>query len=718
MKSHEKRTAGKSPERSQAADSPNNKQPDGAEKGPGALKHWRYLPACLLIAATLLAYLPVWRAGFIWDDDAYVTQNTKLHSLEGLRQIWAGATQQYYPLVYTSFWLEYHFWQLHPLGFHVVNVLLHAAAAVLFARILLRLQIPWAWTAAFLFALHPVCVESVAWITERKNVLSAVFYFAAAVAWLRFNDPATVDSAKRSRWRWYILALILYLAALLSKTVTCSLPVALLLVQWWKTGRLDRAIFLRLAPFFIIGAGLGLVTVWWEKHHVGAQGELWSFTFLDRCLIAGRAFWFYIAKLIWPSRLAFAYPRWPINTAVWWQWLFPLAALALVAGTCLMRRRIGRGPLTAVLFFGVTLMPALGFFDVYPMRFSFVADHFQYLACPGVLVLCAAVLHRFPRIAAGAVAVTLGVLTWQQCAGYRDVETLWRDSLARYPNSILAQSNLGGYLLEHGKTDEAIVHLQKALELDPDAVELNYNLGNAFAKKGRFEDAVVHLQKVVALQPRFLDAVYNLGNAYLQTGRLESASVCFAKALVIQPDDVMARNNLGSVLVLLGRFDHAIVCLEDGLRLHPDDARLHDNLGIALLRKGRIDEAISHFQKALQLRPDFRAANQDLGRAAWILATSPDASVRNGTRAMELARRVNQVSGGTDPVHLAIFAAACAEAGKFPEALAVAQQSLELAERANNKSLVESLRQQIELYQAGRPFHEAAVPSTKESVQP
>jgi hypothetical protein len=387
----------------------------------------------LIVLLVFLAYLPALRGGFIWDDDAYVTHNPTLHDLGGLQRIWfeLGAVPQYYPMVHTTFWLEYHLWGLHPVGYHLINVLLHAAAAIFLWQVLLRLRIRGAWLAAVLFALHPVCVESVAWITERKNVLSAVFYFTAALAFLRFVALEEPDGPNRLRWYWYLGALVLFMAALLSKTVTCTLPAALLLVCWWKKGRVQRGEILPLLPFFALGVGLGLITAWMEKFHVGAQGAEWSLTFADRCLIAGRALWFYAGRLVWPAHLTFIYPRWKIEPEVWWQWLFPVAAVGVVAGLWLARRRIGKGPLVAVLFFAGTLGPALGFVNVYPMRFSFVADHFQYLASVGLITLCAVGLARMPRVMPATLVVLLGALTWQQAGIYRNLETLWRDTLAR-----------------------------------------------------------------------------------------------------------------------------------------------------------------------------------------------------------------------------------------------------------------------------------------------
>src|SRR5688572_21356693 len=311
----------------------------------------------VLLAMTLIAYLPAFRAGFIWDDPDYVVNNATLRSLDGLRQIWfvPRATPQYYPLVHTSFWIEYQLWGLNPSGYHAVNVLLHALASILLWRVLKLLEVPGAWLAAGIFALHPVHVESVAWVTERKNVLSGVFYLASALAFLHFEETAE----PRRRWRFYAMSLLLFVVALLSKTVTASLPAAILLVAWWKRGRVTWRDLMPLIPFFVTGVALALRTAQFEREHVGASGAEFDFTWAERILIAGRAAWFYAWKLIAPVNLSFIYPRWTIDDRAAAQYAFPIAAIALVMTLALLRRRIGLGALVAVLFFGGTLVPAL-----------------------------------------------------------------------------------------------------------------------------------------------------------------------------------------------------------------------------------------------------------------------------------------------------------------------------------------------------------------------
>lgn len=337
----------------------------------------------ILVVLTCIAYIPAMRAGFIWDDDNYVTQNRMLRSTAGLWSIWTDprSTPQYYPLVHTTYWCEFQAWGLWPPGYHLVNILLHASNAVLIWLILRKLEVPAPWMAAAVFALHPVHVESVAWITERKNVLSGFFSLAATIAFLQFAESSyDRRSCNSQRWGYYVLTLVLFVAALLSKTVAVTLPAALLLITCWRKGRISVENLLHLLPMFGIAVPFALLTIWLERYHVGATGADWQLTLIERGLIAGRAFWFYAGKLIWPHPLIFIYPRWQISGSMWWQHLYPLSAVGVIILLAVRRKQIGSGPLVAVLLFAGILFPALGFFNTFPMRYSFVADHFQYIA--------------------------------------------------------------------------------------------------------------------------------------------------------------------------------------------------------------------------------------------------------------------------------------------------------------------------------------------------
>jgi tetratricopeptide (TPR) repeat protein len=531
------------------------------------------------------------------------------------------------------------------------------------------------------------------------------------------------------------------MAALLSKTVTCSLPAALLLVCWWKKGRLRQNDIMPLLPFFATGVALGLLTAWMEKHHVGAQGAEWSLTFADRCLIAGRALWFYAGKLVWPAHLTFIYPRWVIEPAGWWQWLFPVATIGVVAGLWLARRRIGKGPLVAVLFFAGTLGPALGFVNVYPMRYSFVADHFQYLAGVGLITLCAAGLARIPRVIPATLVVLLGALTWQQAGIYRNPETLWRDTLAKNPDCWMAHNNLGHLLSNQGHIEEAMEHYHKAIQIDPNSYETLGNLGNTLATLGRFDEAIKNYRKFIQINPNDAAALNNLALALVAQGRFDEAIENYYKAIQINPDYPDAQYNLGIALAAKGRSDEAIENYRNAIQINPNNCEALDNLGMVLTARGQFDEAIGDFRQAIQInsdRPDtfyhlgmtlgqlgrtreamaqYREAlrlNPNLAGAlnnlAWVLAASPDAELRNGAEAVRLAERACELTHYGEPLFIGTLAAAYAEAGRFPEAVTTAEKAEQIATIAGSKTLAEKNRQLLELYRAGKPYHEPPPP--------
>ena len=661
-----------------------------------------------LVALTIMAYQPVWHAGMIWDDDAHVTAPA-LRSLHGLARIWThlGATQQYYPLIHSVFWVEHRLWGDATAAYHWVNILLHASSALLLVKVLRRLNMPGAWLAAALFALHPVEVESVAWISELKNTLSGVFYLSAALAYLGFDGTRST--------RNYVIALGLFLLGLLSKTVIASLPAALLVLFWWQRGKLSwKQDVLPLIPFFGAGLGAGLLTAWVERKFIGAEGSEFHFSMIERCLIAGRAIWFYLGKLVWPADLAFVYPRWHVNPGAWWQFLFPAAALLLL-GVLIWRR--WRGPLAGLLFFVGTLFPALGFFNVYPFRYSFVADHFQYLASLGPLTLFAAGLTAMPGLLwkrkpflepllCAALFLVLGTLTWRQCRMYANAETLWQTTLRLNPDSWQAHMGQGHTFLEEGQIDQAILEFRQAVAIQPDFAQPHYALGFTLLQKGRLDEAIVELHTTAKLHPDDDQVHYNLAIALRQKGQMDQAILEFQKAVAIRPDFAEAQNNLGRCLLQQGRVDESIVPLRKALEIRPDYAEAHYNLGNALLQKGQVDEAGLQFQKLLALQPESVPAQESLAGVAWRLATSPNSSLRNGTKALELALQSNAHTGSSNPMMTATVAAAYAEAGHFDQAVATARRALQLAARQNNTASVQAIQAQLDCYQAGSPFRD------------
>ncbi len=568
-----------------------------------------------LVLAVLAAYIPALQAGFVWNDDTYLTENRTLDGIEGLRRIWTEpkANEQYYPMVFTSFWVEKRLWSLRPFGYHLVNVLLHAGSALLLWRLLVRLGLRGAWFAAALFALHPLSVESVAWITERKNTLSLLLSLLAIHAWLSF--PRRAESRRTGEEKeargavggavvldaGVLLCPLLRWSHLraLREDDGCVVPAVLVVLAWWRQGRVAPRDVRPLLPLFAIGAFLALQTAWLERTMVQASGREWEIGLAGRALLAGQTTLFYAGKLVFPARLAFIYERWNVDPRDPAQWLGTACVLGLVAAACLLLRRVGRGPLASLLIFLGVLVPAMGFFNVYAMRYSWVADHFAYQAV-AVFAACAvcgaasfiAPLGAGPRRTAAALAIAvLAVLGWRteaQSRSYRSAETLWRDTLERSPSCFMCETNYGNWLVENGRDTEAVPHFERSLSLKPDNVP----------------------------------ALLNLARIEEQGGRLDAATDHLRAALRVAPGDTTVLINLGTVCTKSGRIDEAIASYEEALRLDAPGSHIaHNGLGAALMQRGRVAEAIEQFREALRLAPDYAFARANLERALSIPAT-------------------------------------------------------------------------------------------------
>jgi tetratricopeptide (TPR) repeat protein len=531
--------------------------------------------------------------------------------------------------------VEHRIWGDAVLGYHLVNVALHALGACLVVRIVRRLSLPGALLAGFVFALHPVCVEAVAWISEQKSTLSGVFYLAAALTYLHFDQ-----TRRKSR---YFVAFGLFLLALMSKTVTATLPAALLVVFWWQRGRIEwKRDVLPLVPWFAVGSSAGLFTAWVESNPrlIGAEGAHYALTLPDRLLLAGRVPWFYASKAFWPSNLMFLYPRWRIDAGQWWQYLFPLGIAAVAVAFGLLARKI-RGPLAGFLFFVGTLFPVLGFLNVYPFRYSYVADHFQYLAVLGIIVPVACGLTGLARrispgkigaIALAALLLTaLGAASWQASGKYRDYETLFRETLARNPNSALAHNNLGVELMRTpGRVAEAVTEFEAAVRFEPDSADYHDNLGLALAAMpGRLPDAIAEYQTALRISPGFEPAHLNLGLAWMATpGRQQDAIAEYQKAIAgyrntqrSVPNFWQPHLNLGIAYAQIpGREADAIAEYQTALRIKPDAEPAHFHLGNIFHKTGRLEEAMAEYRTALQLKPDATDARYEL---AYALAQIP-----------------------------------------------------------------------------------------------
>ncbi len=694
----------------------------------------------ILVAATLLAYIPAFFAGFVFDDTMHILLSpTMTYSWDSLAAIWfkPAWTPQYYPVTHTVWWLEYQLWGFTPLGYHLVNLVLHLGVVFLLWRLLHRLGLDWrvAWLAAALFALHPVHVESAAYVSELKNVLSAVFYLVAALCYWRFHaGTGTSASARtagdiRTSWRWYGCALVLFLAALLSKTVTASLPAAMLLIIWWKDDRIRWHDVRRLVPFFILGIGLGLTTAWLERHQVGTAAFEHDFGFspADRILIAGRAVWFYFTKLLWPTNLTMNYVRWTIEPSAWRQWLFPIAAVVAIGALWLGRRVLGRGPLVAILFFCGTLFPALGFVDVYPFRYSFVSDHYQYLATIGVLVLMALVWVRLwrwwrsapaitPLLAAAPLLVLLGILTWQHTWTFKDDRTLWEDAVAKNPQSWLGHFNLSSLWLAEGDLDQAMQHMQQAMELRPNAIECRNRYATILSMQGRrddaiaylrslirddladdstyltlvgllvqehaFEEALQHAQHVVAIARDVKRVLWAPGAVLLAAGRAEEARKVLETAVQVGPLRMENHQYLAQALLALDRVAEATASFQMAARILPHSPDLQSQVSELLWRQGRRQEALRHLAYAVEAAPE-----APMLRVTFAERLMTAGAERKGLRQLRKAAEL----APQDPELWYRLAAAQARLNLSDDAQHTGRRAMELARETDNGSLVRSI---------------------------
>lgn len=722
-----------------------------------------------LLLLTVLTYLPALRNGFIWDDDDHLTQNRAVAARDGLRKIWTSPTvARYYPLTLTSFWAQRRFWGLNPMPYHAVNIALHAANAVLVFVLLRKLNVRDAWVAAALWAVHPVNVESVAWVTELKNTQSALFFFLALLCFLQFE--------RQQRSSRYALSLLCFTAAVLSKPSTVVLPLVLLLLAWWQRGRVRRQDFVRAAPFFGLALAMSVLTIIEQRSEVAGPGLDWSLSFTERLILAGKALWFYAGKLVWPAPLMFVYPRWIINADSLLS-LAPLAA-AVVLGFVLWRYRAHAWSRAALFGLGyslIALLPVLGFFDIYYFRYSFVADHFQYLAGLGVVALVSAggaviVRQRAARSLLAVVALTvLAVMSWRHNGVFRDDETLWRDTMAKNPDAAIAYNNLGALLNTQKRYESAIGYLQEAIRLRPGTSEPHNNLGISLTELGRYAEALSQFQEALRIRPAFANSHYRLGVLYFKMKRFDDAkwhyqfairydplmpepyfelgliwerqgkraqaATVYREAIRLKPDFAFAHNNLANLLAEEGKLDEAIQHYRRAVAADPKLENAQRNLGLVLRQKGDLDGAIQHLRAALALESDRVDTQLELGRTllaaghyaeaiqtfrdglkaqpqhiamnndlAWLLATCPEAKLRDAQQAVQISERLVESTDPKLPEVLDTLAAAYAEAGRFDDAAQTANEALTLAQAHANSNLVEKIESRLRLYERQQPY--------------
>ena len=627
----------------------------------------------LLVGA---AYFPALRAGFVWDDVIF-TEEPVLRTWSGLWSIWFSPADiknegHYWPVVYTSLWLEHKLWGLAPLGYHAVNLLLHWINSVLVWRLLARFAVPGAWAVAAVFAVHPLHVESVAWVIERKELLSGLFYLTAALTWFRF-----VEAPTRSR---YLLALALFTLGLLSKSVVVTLPAALLIWHWWRRERVTGADLLRLAPFFAVGLAVTLGDL---SYYTSRESLALGYSLTERVLIACRALWFYTGKLLWPTELAVIYPLWDIRAGDLLGWGYVAAAVAAPVLLWLGRRRLGRGPLAGALFFGVTLSPMLGFVDYGYMQFAFVADRFQYMAGIGAMAVLvgwaawgAARLPQGFQVGArgllAAVLAVLGTLTWSQAGIYRNEITFFTHVVSLNPGARDAYLNLGSALFKTGRFDEGLAASRLALKHRPDSAGAHSNVGHGLLKTNRLVEAERHLRRALEIEPRRASARQNLAELLRLRKLYGQAIEAYRAVLRIDRKNAGAYAGMGAALFATKRYEEAAAAVEKALLLAADDSiakPLQLLAGQVHRVLGRLDKAERHLRRATDLDPRNPVALVELARVRMAQQRFEEAH-GHLRQARELSPR--------DPVTLHSIAEALRSHGRHDQALEAYRAALEV----------------------------------------
>jgi protein O-mannosyl-transferase len=600
----------------------------------------------LLAVATVTVYSPALQGDFIMDDDLLLTQNKVIHAPDGLFKVWTTQSIDFWPLTNTSLWLEWRLWDAHSTGYHITNLMLHIANSLLLWLLLRRLRIPGAFLAALLFALHPVNVASVAWIAQRKNVLALLFFLLSILGWLKWDEQRAAHRSSEIKeaasdsegsfgpgW-WYAASLLAFVLAMLSKGSVAILPVMMLLLTWWRRGVITHSDFLLTVPFWLVTAVLVPVNIWFQTH--GAEEAILNVSLAQRFVHAGASVWFYLWKALWPLNLLFLYPSWKIDVYEFWWWL-PLLAAIGTTFVLFWQRHIAwvRSLFVAWLFFCVALLPVLGFTDLGLLKYTPVADHYEYLAIISVVALVAATmswlsqLWKQPlRVALAAVLiVALGYLTWQQCALYAGPITLYTATLASNPECWILRYNLGTIDQQAGRADQAIENFAQTLQLNPNYAEAHNNLGAMLALKGDVSAAIAHYERAIQLKPKYALAHDNLGKALVGLGKPQEAIDHFQQALQVVQDDAEIHYDLGVAFSNLGQPQDALAQYQAALRLKPDYAEACANEAVALSQVQRSSEALEAAQQALKLAQS--SGNADLARSIESWLNSYRASLPN-----------------------------------------------------------------------------------------
>ncbi len=679
--------------------------------------------AALIAAAVLLVYSPATNGGFILDDNRLLTENELIRDSGGLYRFWCSAlATDYWPATNSSLWIEWRQWGMRPAGYHITNLILHTAESLLIWVILRKLAVPGAFLAALVFAVHPVNVASVAWITQRKNTMALLFFLLLTLWYIKGMQcaasktaPGRLESASRdttsgvihpssfiphpSSLYWFSLAA--FVGAMLGKGSVAVLPVLLLVIVWWRRPLTWKDLLL-IAPFFAVAALLTIVNLWFQTHGTEAVARDAGFT--ERLLGAGGAIWFYLYKAVLPLDLAFVYPLWHIKTGnpLWWLPLF--AALIVTAALWRLRGTWSRTILFAWAWICVALAPVLGFIDVGFMRFSLVADHYQHIAIIGPVALAAAAWSAWQRHAQGrshwaAVAIAplavaaLMLLTWRQTDLYRHAITLYQDTLQKNPDCWMVQNNMGLALKDAGRPQLAIEYYRRALLLNPRFADAESNLGNPLFETGKIGEAIEHLERALSLNPNHAPAHNNLGVILAQTGRPQEAIQHYKQALKIKPYFPEVYNNLGNLVYGKGQMRDAIEYFQKALSLKPDFPEVQYNLGNALVQDKQPQKAIAHYRESLRLMPNQPQVLYSQGIALMQI-----------DRPQEAAEQFRQALLFQPDYIEAYFnlALAYAKTGRPADAVLMAQKALSITRAKGKKEYVKEIEQWLDANRAGK----------------
>ena len=640
-----------------------------------------WLLGLILIEAIILTYIPVWQAGFIWDDEPFITANPCIVGPFGLKEIWTTNAADICPLTLTTVWMEHALWRLTPLPYHLMNVLLHGACAVLLWLVLRQMRVSGAWVGAALWALHPVQVESVAWITEIKNTQSGLFFLLSVLFFVK-GLKADEGSFHRGSTKNYVLTLLFAALAMASKSSTVILPVVLCLCAWWVENRWDWRQLARLTPIVFMSIATCVLSIWTQR--MGSiENPQWVRTWPQRLVTAGDAVWFYMGKLGWPHPLITIYPLWETDAVQWASYLPLLAVIVILFILWFKCNTWSRPWILAFAYFLVALLPVLGLVSMSFFRYSLVSDHFQYLASMGPMALAGSALAWLldaviPKkwwlqsIPVAAVLLILGTWSWQRAWVYKNEETLWNDTLAKDPNCWAGYNNLGRALFLKGQVDEAIIQYQKALKINPNYFEAHVNFGAALFQKRLFSEATAQYQDVLKIDPNSDQAHEGIGIIFSEQNYMDKAIAEYQKALRINPYNADVHYNFGVALFLEGKLDDAIAQYKMTLEIDPNFIRARNGLGTLFFKQGHADEALAQYQAALTIDPNNAEVHYNFGLALYLEKKLDDAITQYKT-ALEI-----------DPTYLQAYnnlGAVFFKKGQFDDAMAQYQKALQIAPR-------------------------------------